>query len=233
MRRQGIPVEETATQAIGEAGLEGYKAKTERLKVEQAKVPPPKAQRKPEDLRQDFIKENDTFRITSEAYDRLKIGSKANNKQGDTAMLYAYMKIINPGLRVSEGGVLDLEQERSLPQIAQGMYRKLVKGDRLNPQERKEMITTGGEMYKGGERRYKQTRKDYEKLAQSEEIDLQKYPLPEFGAMPDEIPPTGTEEIPAGTEAPMQEFATEAEAQASGLPSGTIVKINGRKARLE
>jgi hypothetical protein len=234
VRSQGIPVEETDTEATLGTKLEAHKAVTERMKIKPDV--PAKPTMKPEDLRQNFIKETDQFRVTSEALDRLKIGSKANNKQGDTAMLYAYMKIINPGLAVREGGVLDLEQERSLPQIAQGMYRKLVSGDRLSPQERTEMLKTGKDMYAGNEKRYKQTRAQYETLAQQYEIDLGKYPLPEFGALPDEVAPPAGEvatDIPKSSETVTQEFATEAEAQASGLPSGTIVKIGGRKARLE
>lgn len=80
-------------------------------------------------------------------YDRMQGGAKANTGAGDIAMVYGYMKMLDPGSVVREGEFATAEQVGGAAQRLLGIYNKLVNGDRLTPAQRDEFMNAAGAQY--------------------------------------------------------------------------------------
>lgn len=67
---------------------------------------------------------------------------------GDHAMIFAYMKVVDPGSTVREGEYQQVEGTGSLGDRAKQMYNMVLDGQRLTPEQRADIVTTVNDMYK-------------------------------------------------------------------------------------
>jgi len=65
-------------------------------------------------------------------------GAAADNAAGDHAVIFGYLKILDPNSTVREGEFLTVEQSRGLTDNVKALFEKTRTGNRLTPEQRRE-----------------------------------------------------------------------------------------------
>lgn len=106
-----------------------------------------------QDLRKEYtaLPEAHAFRQVSAAYN--KITNLPENSKfsaaDDMALIYGYMKILDPGSTVREGEYASAEQARGIPADIVARYNSMLKGERLAPEQRENFRKSAEGQYSG------------------------------------------------------------------------------------
>ncbi len=112
--------------------------------------PPPKVDTPPNDATYDNFFKLPTVRQFPEVvqgYRRIKEGASLNSGVGDIAMVYGYMKLLDPTSVVREGEFATAEQVGGAAEKFLGLYNRLVSGERLTPEMRAQFIDGAESLY--------------------------------------------------------------------------------------
>lgn len=99
-------------------------------------------------LRDDFNSLSKPFRETRDAYARIQASAKDPSAAGDLALIFNYMKTLDPGSTVREGEFATAQNSGSVPDRVQAMYNNVIKGTRLAPEQRKDFVSRAAGLYK-------------------------------------------------------------------------------------
>jgi len=99
------------------------------------------------DLRNQFTKETKTFVEINDAYGRIKASAKEPDAAGDLSMIFAYMKMLDPGSVVRESEFATAEAAASVPERLKGVYNKAVSGQKLTELQRNQFINRAGMLF--------------------------------------------------------------------------------------
>jgi hypothetical protein len=100
-----------------------------------------------------------------------KVVGASPNPAGDLSLVFAYMKMLDPGSTVREGEYASAEQTTGVPGRIVSMYNKLLKGDKLNDTQRKEFKEEAKRIFEDSSKVQKQIDKIYTDLAQRYGVD--------------------------------------------------------------
>lgn len=106
-----------------------------------------------------------------DAYSRIKASSNDPSPAGDLAILYGYMKILDPGSTVREGEFATAQNSGSIPQRLQATYNKIISGKRLSEEQRNDFMDRAQRIFKSSDAQYSKTRKEYSKIAIANHLD--------------------------------------------------------------
>lgn len=131
------------------------------------------------DTEQKLRKELDSltkeFRQQELAMGRIISSAEAPSAAGDLALIFNYMKMLDPGSTVREGEFANAQNAAGVPGRIVSLYNNIKSGERLNPVQRADFLSQAGRIYKGASESYKTTLTDYQGLAQ------------EYGASPQRV----------------------------------------------
>lgn len=96
-------------------------------------------------LRDDYLKQSSNFITMRDAKSRLDSLEKTG--AGDMALVFQYMKILDPGSTVREGEYATAANSGGVPSAVQGLYNKVVGGGVIGDQTRKEIISQANKFY--------------------------------------------------------------------------------------
>ncbi len=105
------------------------------------------------------------FREVNDAYGRIQASAKDPSAAGDLALVFNYMKMLDPGSTVREGEFATAQNSAGIPDRIRAMYNKAASGERLAPDTRKDFVGRAGTLYKSQEKGYQQIIDDYSKRA--------------------------------------------------------------------
>lgn len=180
MDAQKFPMEMQKLQGdISQQPLQQKKLETE---VEQMQPEAKIAQAKAEaQAKGGFLTANDLFTkfessvqpfiVQRDAYSRIKESVKNPSPAGDLALIYGYMKLLDPGSTVREGEFATAQNSGSVPQRIQAMYNKVASGKRLAPEQREDFLSRSKSIYSSAEAQYGKTRKEFVKLSIANKLD--------------------------------------------------------------
>lgn len=94
----------------------------------------------------EFIKVRDSF-------DRIKASEKT--AAGDLALIFNYMKMLDPGSVVREGEFATAQNTAGVPDRLRNVFNRLLSGERLSPKQRKSFISQAGKLFNTAENRNK------------------------------------------------------------------------------
>lgn len=86
------------------------------------------------DLRKEYSDQTKGFQETREAYERIK--ASQDNAVGDLSLIFAYMKMLDPGSVVREGEFATAEKAAGVPERILNIYNKTLAGERLSSGQR-------------------------------------------------------------------------------------------------
>lgn len=76
------------------------------------------------------------------------IGTDPNpSAAGDLSMIFNYMKLLDPGSVVREGEFATAQNATGIPQRVQNLYNNMLRGERLNVQQRSDFVSRAEQLY--------------------------------------------------------------------------------------
>lgn len=101
------------------------------------------------DLRSKWLSDP-TTKATREVlagYETVKIAAKDPSPAGDLSLIFGYMKMLDPGSTVREGEFANAQNAAGLPDQIRNQYNKILKGERLNANQRQDFLTQAQRKY--------------------------------------------------------------------------------------
>jgi hypothetical protein len=100
-----------------------------------------------------------------------KILSTGESGPGDVSMIFAFMKMVDPTSTVREGEFATAEQAGGVPARLVSTYNKLLTGERLSPDVRRQFKEEARTLLRAQVDRFEETAKPYRRLAESRGIN--------------------------------------------------------------
>lgn len=167
-------------------------------------------------LRDEYNAQSKDFTIVGDAYQRLQSLGQDPSAAGDLALIFSFMKILDPGSVVREQEFANAQNAAGVPDQVRALYNRVLTGERLPPKQRADFLNQARNLYKGQATRQKVIRKRYENLATKAGVDVD-YVVGE------DIPDPGSDAQPPRAQPPQAGAAKQitSEAEYNALPSGT------------
>jgi hypothetical protein len=144
-------------------------------------------------------------------YARVQAGAGDRTPQGDIALLYGYMKMLDPGSVVREGEYATAAQAAGVPAQVLNLYNRVLQGYRLTPEQRTNMVHQAEAQGEHAHTLVRQTvarHSDYARRSGFDPADVVYDPLDTFGgsaARPAGEPPGHAPDAAAGGARPSRE----------------------------
>lgn len=106
-----------------------------------------------------------------DGYDRVQTGANLNNAQGDLALLFGYMKLLDPQSVVRETEFANAEAAMGYAQRILNMPAKALKGNRLTPEARQDFAQAADALYKAKQANYQNAIDFYKNQAETIGLD--------------------------------------------------------------
>ena len=146
------------------------------------------------------------FSDVTEAYTRIIKSAKDPSAAGDLALIFNYMKVLDPASVVRESEFAAAAKAGGLGPRIQAAVEQIERGTRLAPEQRADFVNRATQLYQGAEEQARPIYQTYEEIAIARGFDPKKA-LPEFGykgelyQSPPEFIPAPTPPVPAGATA--------------------------------
>lgn len=118
-------------------------------------------------LRTQYLGQTKDFRDVRDAYGRIQSSAKDPSAAGDLALIFNYMKMLDPGSTVREGEFANAQNAGGVPERIWSSYNKLKSGERLSPPQRADFMMRAKGLYSKAEFQKKKTQSEYRKMASS------------------------------------------------------------------
>lgn len=135
----------------------------------------PAEQRKGETgIRKEFTgnKEVQDFGKQASAFGRVVASAKDPSAAGDLALIFNYMKVLDPGSTVREGEFATAQNAAGVPGRVLSLYNNIIKGERLNPVQRNDFVKRSRMLYLQAEEGYQGIRDQYRSIATDYGFDI-------------------------------------------------------------
>lgn len=129
---------------------------------------------KPNDIFTKFEQASVPFITARDAHSRLMEAVKDPSAAGDLAMVFNYMKVLDPGSTVREAEAASVENARGIPESIRNLYNKVMTGKKLTVEQRADFLDRSKRLFAGMEKQQSKTTKEFEGLAERNGIDFKK-----------------------------------------------------------
>lgn len=147
-----------------ERGSELEKGKMERAKI----IATGQDLKEATALRKEFYARPEVkeFADVSTSYDRIKkITQAAPSAAGDMSIIFSFMKMLDPTSVVREGEQATAENARGVTDSVRNLYNKVLTGQKLTPEQRKDFIRQAGSIYSSKQNQISGIEKEYKSYA--------------------------------------------------------------------
>ncbi len=132
-----------------------------------------------------------TYKKIRDSYERVRSSSKLDTGAGDIALIFNYMKMLDPGSVVRENEFATAEQAGGVGEYVLNIYNRVVGGERLSPEMRKEFVDASRVLYANTSRNLEDINKTYERNAGRWGVDVDTFIIrPETYDSPGDDRPT-------------------------------------------
>lgn len=179
------------------------------------------------DLRKEYgaIPTVKDFGLQTQAYQRVLDSARDPSAAGDLALIFNFMKVLDPGSTVREGEFATAQNSGSVPDQIMAQYNKVMSGERLVPEIRQDFVQRAGQLYEGAAGLQQGTNDRYSGLAEQYGYDPTRIvaPVPTIGVMD---PKFNVQEYmtPQGTLDPNKPLPVTNDAEYEAIPSGATFK---------
>lgn len=127
---------------------------------------------KPEHIFNKFEAASTPFITARDAHARLEEAAKDPSPAGDLALLYNYMKVLDPGSTIRESEFATAAASGSIPQQMKGAWNKVINGKRLDDSVRQDFLDRSRKIFTGMKAQQDKTTKEFKTLAEKNGIDF-------------------------------------------------------------
>lgn len=168
-------------------------------------------------LRKEFSGLSKEFRQVRDAFARVNASAKKPSAAGDLALIFNYMKILDPGSVVREGEFATAEQAAGVPQRVINTYNRVLRGERLNDTTRADFVDRAESLFRVQETQHSKLRDQFKAIGERLKVNPENV-TPDFGA----VAANPIEEARAAIEAGAPRMAVLERLKENGIdPTGT------------
>jgi hypothetical protein len=128
---------------------------------------------KPEHIFNKFEAASVPFITARDAHARVEESAKDPSAAGDLALIFNFMKVLDPGSTVREGEFATAESSRGIPAAIRNMYNKVIDGTRLEDYQRADFLNRSRRLFKGMEQQQAKTTDQFKKLAEKNGVSFE------------------------------------------------------------
>lgn len=136
---------EQARAAAASSRASAAKSNAEIAGINSALVPLEKRPELELKLRNEYASRTATYQDVKQAYGRVQASQPT--AAGDLALIFNYMKMLDPGSAVREGEFSNAQNAAGVPDRIRNLYNKLINGERLNADQRKMFSAQAGALF--------------------------------------------------------------------------------------
>lgn len=107
-----------------------------------------------------------SFSEQSQAFGRIVASAENPSPAGDLALIFNYMKILDPGSTVREGEFANAQNAGGVDDRIVSLYNQVIKGTRLSEPQRADFVGRAERLYKNAEQGYEKHEKFYRGVAE-------------------------------------------------------------------
>lgn len=122
-------------------------------------------------LRNEFIKGSGDYITVRDAFNRIEASSTDPSAAGDLALIFNYMKVLDPGSTIREGEFATAEASAGVPARIRNQYNKVLTGERLTVEQRDDFVDRAQKLYSKQESSHKKYVSEYTRLAKQNGLD--------------------------------------------------------------
>ena len=123
-------------------------------------------------LRKEFLDQSKDYQTVRDSYTRIVNSTKEVSPAGDLALIFNYMKMLDPGSVVRESEFATAAATGSYGQRIQGAVQKVMSGERLAPEMRADFISKASDLYAGMEDQHQKRSSEYRKIAEKNRLPI-------------------------------------------------------------
>ncbi|BCL69807.1 hypothetical protein TUMSATVNIG1_17620 [Vibrio nigripulchritudo] len=105
------------------------------------------------------------FSSINDSWDRVQASAHDPSAAGDLALVFNYMKMLDPGSVVREGEFATAQNAAGIDERVVGMYNRILSGERLTPVQRQDFVSRAGQMFNAQAGNYNDAVGQYRGLA--------------------------------------------------------------------
>lgn len=143
-------------------------------------------------LRKEFDAASKDFVKVRDAHTRVLKAAEDPSGAGDLALIFNFMKVLDPGSTVREGEFATAQNSAGIDQRLRSMYNQVVDGSRLGQEQRTDFVDRSGRLFAGQLENQKANEGRFKNLATRANID------PEDVVFEFRLPSGDTKQKPAG-----------------------------------
>lgn len=164
------------------------------------------------DLRKEFsgIPAVRQFAEQSSAFGRIEASASNPSAAGDLALIFNYMKVLDPGSTVREGEFANAQNAAGIPERIRALYNNATQGTRLTESQRSDFLSRARNLYENAEHSYMRTYNQYKDIAERRNLPISDALIDYRYQSSMQFP---------------QFFSSQEEADRANLPSGSIFEI--------
>lgn len=137
-----------------------------------------------EGLRKEYAGLAKPYFEVRDAYTRVESSAKDPSAAGDLALIFNYMKMLDPGSVVREGEFATAQNAAGVPDQVRNMFNRILSGERMNPDQRTDFVSRARQLYQGQERQYQGIQRQYRGISERVGADPRNTII-DFGRPPD------------------------------------------------
>ena len=122
-------------------------------------------------VRKEFIGQSKEFQGINTAYNRVVASAKDPSAAGDLALIFNYMKTLDPGSTVREGEFATAQNSGSVPDTIAARYNKVIAGERLSSTQRADFVDRASKLYDAAQENQFQLEDQYKELAKKSGVN--------------------------------------------------------------
>jgi high-affinity Fe2+/Pb2+ permease len=122
-------------------------------------------------LRDEYIKQSNDFKIINDAYPRILSSAQDPSPAGDIALIFNFMKMLDPKSVVRESEYATAENAASIPEAIRKQYNKAITGEKLTPKIRADYVSRSGKLYNTQYKNQQKLIKNYEGLSSRNKVN--------------------------------------------------------------
>jgi hypothetical protein len=119
-------------------------------------------------LRQEYqtLPETKDFNTIRGSFNKLQASAATDSGPGDLALIFSYMKMLDPGSVVRETEFANAQNAGGVPETIRNAWNRALTGERLTPQMRQQFVTSASDIYGSAASRQQDIAARYSDLAQ-------------------------------------------------------------------
>ena len=145
-----------------------------------SKIDTPKVGGDPNDrsyLASRYDKSAGVFNQVKEGYGRVAASTRGT-AAGDMSLIFGIMKMLDPNSTVREGEYATAQQAGSVPERVRAQYNKALKGDFLDPSQRKDFVQQAQNLWTNAKREHQSTNTRFEFESKKMNVDPGSFLIP-------------------------------------------------------